>query len=113
MPETLKNFIASARKPGLVKFGIFPPEADLSWIEDLAVNPPARFVHPTTLTGPMDGSNADFALSGVSGDIAQILLFWNGLALKRGLGFIYSNGIITMQPGYIPQPGDSLEAFVW
>ena len=57
-----KNFLMASRKLNMHRFGMFPASNDLSWIDSATMGSPDEYVHPTTLTGTMNGSNAAFVM---------------------------------------------------
>src|SRR5690242_11655455 len=58
------------------------------------------------LAGTKNGVNADFT---ISIDATYCAIFLNGVRLKLGVGYARAGLNITMQPGYIPVSGDTLE----
>ena len=99
---------------GTITFGIPPPAGAV--IRAVVGTPnlgagEARLT-PTTYapTGTINGTNANF---GVPASTLHLTLFLNGLKLRQGTGYTFSGGLIVMQPGYIPQAGDVLEAEIW
>ncbi len=71
---------------------------------------PPSFADSDTLTGPVDGSNASFTLSGVPNPASSLALYRNGLLLKSPDDYSASGAAITFAAGAIPQPGDILFA---
>ena len=111
--ETLKNFMTASRKANMHRFHLFPQGLSLAWIDGAQYGQPTVFVHPTTLTGTMNGVNATFVLDAVTDTPALVRVFWNGVALAEDVGFTVAIDTITMQTGYIPESGDTLEVEVW
>lgn len=62
--------------------------------------------------GVMDGVNATYTLTSVTG-YHVIQLVWNGTTLEQGVGYTLSGVTITMLAGYIPNLGDTLEAYLY
>jgi len=99
---------------GTITFGIAPPAGAVirAVVSSQTIGTGEARTTPTTVTpsGTINGSNNQF---GVAASTVHLSLFWNGLKLREGTGYTFSGGLITMQPGYIPQSGDVLEAEIW
>jgi len=68
------------------------------------------FVDADSLTGIVDGANANFALSGAPAPAGSLALYRNGILLKAGFDFSINGNAITFVPAAVPQPGDTLLA---
>ena len=99
---------------GTITFGIAPPAGAViraaAGLPTLGSGEGRRIPVVVVPTGTINGVNSLF---GVSASTEAIILALNGLLLSPGTGFTFSGGLITMHPGYIPNPGDSLLAFIW
>ena len=62
-------------------------------------------------TGAIDGVNAVFQLAATPAPAASLLLYRNGLAMKRAADYTLSGSTVTFLAASIPQPGDVLLAF--
>lgn len=108
-----QSFMAASRKPNMKRFKLFPLDADLTWVDSANLGSPNSFVHPTTITGDMDGVNATFVLTGVSDTPAETWVIWNGLKMMEDVAYTISGGTITMLAGYLPNSGDTFEVRTW
>jgi hypothetical protein len=63
-----------------------------------------------TPAGTINGVNNTFTLSKTPNFVMVKL---NGVVLTQGIGYTLSGATLTMLPGYIPQPGDSLRCVVF
>lgn len=95
-----KNFMAAARKPNVLAFGLFPMNFDVSWIAAYPLMPP--LVIPD---GTIDGVNAVFT---VDAQYSQVWVIKNGLIQNVDVDYTYDSdlGKITFLSGSIPQIGD-------
>lgn len=114
MPDTIKNALASLRKPLMTAFGIFPLGRDLSWIE----NAPgggggggAPITHD--LTASLNGSQQDFTLSATPADSDSVLVIWNGLEMRRGDPGGYTLTGTALHTNFVGQVGDYLVVKIW
>lgn len=71
----------------------------------------ASFADAEVPGGTIDGANVTFVLSASPSPAASLILSRNGVVLRRGVDYILSGGIVTFQPGAIPEDGDSLQAW--
>ena len=99
---------------GTVTFGIAPPAGAVirAVVGSQSLGTGEARTTPTT-TVPSGTINGVNNLFGVTASTVHLSLFLNGLKLREGTGYTFSGGLITMQPGYIPQIGDTLEAEIW
>jgi hypothetical protein len=63
-----------------------------------------------TPSGSINGVNDTYTLTTTP---TKLILWYNGLALKPGVGYSITGSTITMSAGYIPETGDSLYAAIW
>jgi hypothetical protein len=68
------------------------------------------FVDGDSLTGIVDGSNGDFALSGTPAPATSLALYRNGILQKAGQDFSLSGAAVIFVAAAVPQPGDTLLA---
>jgi hypothetical protein len=68
------------------------------------------FADPETPAGAVNGTNANFTLSGAPLPASSLMLYRNGLLQKAGVDYTLSQAQITFLAGAIPQSGDLLQA---
>lgn len=72
---------------------------------------PAQFSTTTgTITGTLDGVNANFFLSY---PVSTVNVYRNGILMTAGTDYTSGANLITFLPGQIPQPGDIITAEGW
>jgi hypothetical protein len=70
----------------------------------------STFVDDETPSGAVDGFNSGFTLSGTPNPSTSLLLYRNGLLMKRNFDYTISGANISFLAGSIPQAGDLLLA---
>lgn len=102
--QKFKSFMAAARKPNFIPFGLFPRGSDLSWI---AANP----MMPNLITpdGTQNGTNDTFT---VDAQFTDVWLFKNGQLQTQGTDYTFNGdtGTITWAAASIPGPSDVVKA---
>lgn len=69
------------------------------------------YVSKEVPSGTMNGVNTTFTLS--TSSYRTVDLRWNGVSLLQGTAYTLLGATITMQAGYVPNAGDTLEAIVY
>lgn len=69
------------------------------------------FNGPIELTGAVDGANGFFTIPDSPNPPGWLWIFRNGMKQRVNVAYVLNGNQITFQAGYIPQPGDDLEAF--
>lgn len=69
------------------------------------------FVDGEIPSGPINGSNPNFALSTVPTPASSLTLFRNGVLLNSGSEYTVSSNIITLAAASVPVAGDRLQAW--
>lgn len=59
-------------------------------------------------SGTINGSNPVFTLAHAPSPSSSLMLFLNSSLLTAGIGFTLAGNTVTMQPSYIPYPGNTL-----
>ncbi len=70
----------------------------------------AAFVDSDSLSGTLDGVNANFTLSQTPVPASSLSVFRNGLLQSLGVDYTVSGSAITFLPGSVPLPADLLNA---
>lgn len=115
MPDTIKNAVASLRKPLLTAFGIFPLGRDLSWIENSPGGGGGGGGAPVhqDLSASLNGSQQNFTLTATPSNSDNVLVIWNGLEMRRGdpNGFTLTG--TALHTNFVGQVGDYLVVKIW
>lgn len=96
MPVTrFKSFVAAARKPNYIDFGLMPAGADLSWIAGYSFKLEPAYETP-------DGVRTEFSFPYI-----PVAVLLNGVALREGVGYtLTGNATVTMS--YAPGATDDI-----
>jgi hypothetical protein len=101
----LVNLTAALRKNLLIPSGFFSPNDNTSFIW----SPSTVSANPVALNGTIDGTNAIFTTANAI--VNGIAVFKNGLLQEPGVMYnVSGSNTITFVSGYIPEPGDYLQA---
>lgn len=98
-----QNFEAASRKPNMKPFGLMAEFQDLSWIASNYSD-----FQLQTVSGIVNGSNRIFTIPAAPGN--GIIVFVNGIGTFAGTAFTLAGTTITFLPGWVPQPGDVVDA---
>ena len=64
-----------------------------------------------TIVGAINGVNGTFSLPSQPQPSTNLQWFWNGTKIAIGTGILVSGSTVQCQAGYIPNTGDTLEAY--
>jgi len=108
-PNKFQNFDAAQRKINMVRFGLFPADFNLSWIDGASAT-------GATLLGVdffvTNGVTTVFTLTYVPGTPDMCFVYLNGQLLKRGVDYTLSGTTLTTT-SFIGDVTDVLTAYTF
>lgn len=103
------NFTTINRLANFFTFSLYPTGTDTTWVDGISGGGSGSAPIFNDFTSLCNGVTVTFTLSSVPGDPNNVMLYWNGVAMKRTDGFSITGAIITTS--FVPQTGDLLWAY--
>lgn len=108
----IKNFLAANRKANIIPFGLLPANWSLAWIDNNTSGGGGGGMQAVDdLSSQLNGSLQDFTLSTAPSGTGMLQVSWNGLDLRRGVGF--TNSGTSLHTNIVGQVGDTLVVYIF
>jgi len=102
------NFTTINRLANFFTFSLFNTGMDTSWVDGTAGGGGSAPIF-NDFSSQCDGVTVTFTLSSTPSVPDNVMLYWNGISMRRTDGFSITGAIITTS--FVPQTGDKLWAY--